>query len=160
MSQPSRISIDIPDSVISDCMKQAQAIAAALAPYLTTLTAQDRHDLPKFSDKTFGFMDKSNTYMETTPEFVPSFLDVAEFKRDFAVPAILKPLTGIMDQIAQNLSDTMMLAGSEALIAALMYYANVREAARRGLPNAKPVYEDLAQRYPGRGSKKDTSTAG
>ena len=155
MSQPSRISVVVPQPVLDDCMKYAQSIAEALKPYLTeSLTAQERKELPKAGDKTEGFMQKIDDYIVSTPEFIPSFMDVQEFGKDYGVTADLKPLEGVISQIFSNISDTRLLAGSEAYVAALFYYANVRDAAKRGISNAKPVYEDLAKRYPGRGSKK------
>ncbi len=41
-----------------------------------------------------------------------------------------------------------MNSGSEAYTAALQYYNFVKQADKNNVPAAKPVYEDLAQRFP------------
>jgi len=41
-----------------------------------------------------------------------------------------------------------MLVGSEAYMAALMYYNSVKMAAKTGQPNASSIYDDLSKRFP------------
>lgn len=50
------------------------------------------------------------------------------------------------------LNDSLMLAGSEALQAALAFYAYLKIAARNKVPGAKSAYEELSEYFPGRGS--------
>jgi hypothetical protein len=52
----------------------------------------------------------------------------------------------------------MMLAGSEAYIAALAYYNSVKQAAKMNVPGARAIYDDLSKRFPGR-PKLDTAKA-
>jgi hypothetical protein len=46
-----------------------------------------------------------------------------------------------------------MLAGSEAMQSAMLYYGQVNEAHKKGIPTAKPIYTDLSERFK-RGSNK------
>jgi hypothetical protein len=46
-----------------------------------------------------------------------------------------------------------MLAGSEALQASMLYYGQVKEAHSKGIVTAKPIYEDLSQRFVKRSRK-------
>ena len=50
-----------------------------------------------------------------------------------------------------------MLPGSEALQAALLYYGQVREANQKGILTAKPIYEDLSQRFIRKNKRGGTS---
>jgi hypothetical protein len=50
----------------------------------------------------------------------------------------------------------MMLAGSEALQSALLYYGQVKEANSKGVPTAKPIYDDLSERFKRGTYKKKT----
>ena len=149
MANPNRISIDIPQQVITDVINSLTAIRNSLQPYLQSLTVDDRQTLPKMSNKTVSFVNKIKDYVDTNPEFAPSFLDVPELRKDIAAVNALKPLNDICEQLASNLNDTIMLLGSEAYQASLIYYANVKLASHTGQANAKPVYEDLSERFPG-----------
>ncbi|GAA5094867.1 hypothetical protein GCM10023210_26920 [Chryseobacterium ginsengisoli] len=51
-----------------------------------------------------------------------------------------------------------MLAGSEALVAAMLYYGMSKQAATNGVVTAKPVYDDLKQRFTRKGNKTLPST--
>ena len=48
----------------------------------------------------------------------------------------------------------MMLAGSEALMAALLYYGRVKEAAAKGVASAIPIDDDLSKRFSRKSFKK------
>jgi hypothetical protein len=74
-------------------------------------------------------------------------MDTAEFAKDEAAVSALHPLHRLAEQLTADLSDTLMLAGSEALTASMLYYGNVREASAKGVAAAHPIYEDLKARF-------------
>ena len=59
----------------------------------------------------------------------------------------MKAVVNLSTQLATDADDTMMLAGSEALQNALLYYGQIKEAHLKGIPTAKPIYEDLNERF-------------
>ena len=69
----------------------------------------------------------------------------------------LSPIRNLATQFASDLSDTITIAGNEALLAALLYYGAVKEASNKGVATAKPIYEDLSQRFSRKGSKKNSA---
>jgi len=78
---------------------------------------------------------------------VPSYLDVPEAKKDFA---LAHDLYGILQQIntlQRAVEDTMMVAGSEAYDAALIFYNSVKGASRVNVPGSEAIYNDLHQRF-------------
>lgn len=111
------------------------------------LTATERMEIFKMGDKTVATAQKVKSYLQTNPEFAPAYMDQAEFLKDEAVVTQLTPLANMAEQLTRDLNDTVMLAGSEAIYNALLYYGQVREAYAKGIPTAKPVYEDLSQRF-------------
>lgn len=74
-------------------------------------------------------------------------MDKSEFLKDEALVSTLSPIGNLATQLATDVSDTIMLAGSEALQAAMLYYGQVKEAHSKGIVTAKPIYEDLSQRF-------------
>ena len=154
MSTQNQISIEIPQTVIDDVTKKLQECKVALAPYLQGLTSEERMSLFKMGDKTVATVQKTKSYMDTNPEFIPSYMDKDEFLKDEKVVTQLNPIVNLAKQLASDTDDTVMLSGSEALQEAMMYYGQVKEAAAKGIPTAKPIYEDLRQRF----SKKSKKT--
>ena len=147
MSTSNRISNVIPADVILEVTTKLNECKVALAPYLFALTEKERHDLFKMGDKTVATVQKVKSYIDTNPEFAPSYMQTAEFIKDEAVVTALTPLQNIALQLFTDIDDTRLLAGSEALSEAMFYYGSVREAANKGVTNAKPIYDDLSQRF-------------
>jgi hypothetical protein len=50
--------------------------------------------------------------------------------------------------LSDGIDDTVMVAGSEAYQAALVFYNAVKAAAAQDIPGAKEVYSDLKARFP------------
>lgn len=153
MSTKNQINIDIPEAVITSVLQKLNACKTELAPYLQGLTAEERRDLFKMGDKTVATVQKTQSYTETNPEFIPTYMDVLEFNRDVNVVNKLKPIEDLATQLVVDVSDTSMLAGSEALTQALFYYGQVREADSKGVPTSRAIYEDLQPRFSRRKSK-------
>jgi len=153
MSTNNQISVEIPQNVLDDVNQKLQECKTLLAPFLQGLTNDERKAFFKMGDKTIATVQKVKTYINTNPEFAPSYMDKAEFLKDEMVVTGLKPLANLAEQLASDLDDTIMLAGSEALVASMMYYGTVKEAASKGVNTAKPIYEDLSQRFSKKGNK-------
>ncbi len=157
MSTQNQISIEIPQTVIDDVMAKLQECKTALAPYLQGLTAEERKTLFKMGDKTVATVQKTKSYMDTNPEFIPGYMNKTEFLKDETVVTQLNPIANLAKQLASDTEDTVMLSGSEALQEAMLYYGQVKEASSKGVPTAKPIYEDLKQRFSKRSRKTNPS---
>ncbi len=145
-----RISVSITNETITEINSKLDELKELLAPCLVMLTMEERHDLPKMSEKSLSFVSKVHDYCASNPELVPDFMDVAELNMDFKTVSGLKPILGVITQLQSNLDDTLLLAGSEAYSASLMFYGNSQLSAKHGVPNAKPIVDDLKARFPGR----------
>ena len=109
-------------------------------------------------DKTLAFVNKAFEYAYQNPKIVPSFLDLTEFGKDAAAVTNLKKVLIPLEQLSEKLSDTNLLAGSEAYMAALAFYNAVKGAAKAGEPGMKNIYDDLQSRFPGRGGNSAPKT--
>ncbi len=123
----------------------------ALLPFLISLTNAERIRLPKMADGTTPFVSKALSYAETTPALVPPYLDVAELNRDFALAQALGEVLRAVGQLTQSVQDTQTAVGSEAYAAALAFYQTTKQAAKRGVPGADAIYQDLKARFEGNG---------
>ena len=153
MSSQNQISIDIPQAVIDEVTDKLQECKTALAPFLQGLTAEERLSLFKMGDKTVATVQKVKSYMDTNPEFIPAYMNKTEFLKDEKVVTQLNPIANLAKQLTSDVEDTVMLTGSEALQESMLYYGQVKEATSKGVPTAKPIYEDLKQRFSKRARK-------
>lgn len=150
MSQKNEISVVIPAAELTNINNLLAQLKTALAPYIHGLTTDEIRGIAKMGDKTVAFVNKIKDYTTTNPEYTPAFMNVADFVIDINAVNGLSSVHRSAQQIADDLSDTMMLSGNEALVAALMYYGNVKFNASQGQASAKTIYEDLKKRFPQR----------
>jgi hypothetical protein len=148
------ISITIPPADLQAVKDMLATINGLLAPYLIALTPEDRRKLLKMGDGSEPFVSKVMDYAVSDPQFLPPFVQIAELKKDWDAVAALLPIFRTVQQLENNLSDTVMLTGSEAFEGSLSYYNSVKLGAKMNVPNAKTIYEDLSKRFEAQGKRK------
>ncbi|POY37499.1 hypothetical protein C3K47_06970 [Solitalea longa] len=60
----------------------------------------------------------------------------------------------LVEQLASNIDDMSLLCGSDAYVSSLGFYNSIKQAAKMNVPNAKPIYDELQKRFPGRPTAK------
>ena len=123
-------------------------------PELISISKDDKASLPKMGDKSVAFVTKALHYAEVNKEVTPGFLDVEEFRKDVEAVRNLSQILNPLQQLVEKLEDTATVAGSEAYIAALTFYSVVKNAVKLDVPGTKTIYEDLCNRFPGRGKSR------
>ena len=142
-----RISLIFAKDELAQIKAAIQTLVSLLAPKLIALSAEDKKRISKISDDSIPFNEKVAQYVVSNPEFVPMFRTADEFLTDFSAFTELRGFIRLLEQIFGNMEDTSMLAGSEADEFARAYYGAVGQAAKMGVPNAQPIYDDLSLRY-------------
>ncbi len=153
MSQENRISIQISVDDLTKIEGAIKTLQDVLTSHLIALTPDERHELPKMSDRTIPFVEKGLNYAQSNPDFAPRYLDINELKIDLEAVKTLTKILRPLEQLLSGLSDAILLSGSEAYTAALAYYSSVKGAVKRNVPDAKPIYEELSKRFPKRTKK-------
>jgi hypothetical protein len=121
----------------------------SLLPGLKTLTPKQRHECPKMGDASLPFVGKAKENCINNSNIAPPYLDITEFAIDVSDEAHLHTIETSVQQLLDAISDTRMLVGSEAYVAALMFYNSAKDAARHNIPGAKAIVDDLKKRFPG-----------
>jgi hypothetical protein len=142
-----KINFSIPDPVIAGVTQKLNEVTAALQPYLIALTPAERQSIPKMSDKTLPFVEKTLDYCTSAPQFAPPYMDRSALAADMKVVNQLVPLFRIVKQMCDGLDDTTMQAGAESYVNALGYYNSVKQAAKMNITGAKAIFEDLSKRF-------------
>ena len=147
MSVENMISIEIQPQEIQDSIAAIKTIEAKIGKYLIALTKEQRQTLPKMKDNNLPFVEKAMEYAETSPQFVPPYLEVVELRKDLeAVKALMKVFRPLAELTAA-LDDTIMLAGSESYTSCLTYYKSVQQAAKMKVKGAQVQADELGKRF-------------
>jgi len=128
-----------------------KTIKTVLKPYLLTISTAERQQLPKMSERSVPFVRKVLDYTESHGEFAPSYLDPVELKKDVNLFDSLTRVSQGLAEVLDELTDTTMVAGSEAFVASLAYYNSVKQGAKQNVPNARAVFDDLKVRFENNG---------
>lgn len=150
---PNEFRSDIPGEVLDQVQQYLDAIKAVLQPYLVSLTPEERKTMLRMADKTVSFVQKATDYATNNPNFVPSFVSLAELKQDTAGLTALTPIRQQLEQLHTDVDSTVMRAGSGAYGVALTLYGNIQFLAKNKQPGAQTAYEDLRQRFTEQGRR-------
>lgn len=129
-----------------------QEIKAALQtvqkklPFLITLSTEERRKLVKMGDKSLAFVNNSVTAAQSNREILPATFDVEELVRDYQLATALTELLISVQQLAEQVDDTLMAVGSEAMTSSLTVYDYVKTASKK-TPGLKTVAEQLGERF-------------
>ena len=153
MTQENYISFEIAAEDLQAVKDAIQVIRTKLGAQLIQLNPDDRKSIIKMGDKSYSFVTKALEYMNTHADLVPGYIDVSEMEKDVSTVTMLRQLLQDLNPLVDGISDTLMLAGSEAMMTSLTYYNNVKVAAGSKVPGAETIYDDLKTRFPGRRKK-------
>ncbi|MBD2528380.1 hypothetical protein H6G97_01920 [Nostoc flagelliforme FACHB-838] len=140
-----------------------QEIKAALQtvqkkmPFLITLSNEERRKLVKMGDKSLAFVNNSITAAQSNREILPATFDVEELVQDYQLAAALTELLTSMQQLTEQVDDTLMAVGSEAMTSSLTVYDYVKTASKK-TPGLKTVAEQLGERFKAIGKGKSAKT--
>jgi len=154
MAQPNNISVVLDDATLTEIRAAFAVLTKKLLPILKTLGEQDRKELPKIGERTMPFVEKSFEYVGRYADLVPAYLDVEAFRVDLQALKLLQTLERELAPIMDALADSIILVGSEAYQAALLFYNNLKLAIKINLGASATVYNDLSARFPGAPAKK------
>jgi hypothetical protein len=152
-----RISLNVPEADVLAIREAVKVLHEKLVPHLIDLGPEERRTLPKLGDKTVNFVGKAVQYANEYPTIRPAFLDMEEFERDLAAVHLLLGLQRPLSHVMDMLDDSLVLAGSEALSAALACSRPAKSAAHLSVPGAALVADALGRSLPTRGVARSAS---
>ena len=118
-----------------------------ISAFAVNLTIKDRKTMYKMGDRSLPFVEQALNYANDHSEFVPPFLSVDEFQKDWDLAKQLKELLKRIEPVMEKLSDTYMAAGADALSGALSFYESVKSAAKANKSGADAIVAELKRRY-------------
>ncbi len=132
-------------------VKNAIAGIQQALPFLVGLTPNERVTLPKVSVSNKVFTEDAIRAAVNNPDLLPPFVKPLDMQADLDLYHALAELVLLVQQTAEKLSDTQLLAGSEAYTSALTIYKIFGAAATSGIAGSKTLHDQLKQRFSGMG---------
>ena len=151
------MTINAVDQIISDtdliAIKKKINDARTLMPFLLSLSNKQRSAKYKLSSKRHDFVALTATACKVEPTIVPLWVNAQRLNNDLTLNNQLYGIETMLQSLLNDVKDTRMQAGSEALKAASDVYVNVLNAKDR-LPGFHAIYDQLKDSFPGRGKNK------
>ncbi|MGJ3252511.1 MAG: hypothetical protein ACFE0J_15500 [Elainellaceae cyanobacterium] len=122
-----------------------QTIQAKL-PFLVTLSVDERRRLYKMGDKRLAFVQTSFSAAQSNRNILPASFDLDGYANDYRLASDLAELLMILRQLTEQVDDTLMAVGSEAMGSSLTVYDYVKTAAKK-TPGLKAIAEQLGSLF-------------
>ncbi len=100
----------------------------------------------KVGDKSLAFVLNSLSAARSNPEILPNSFDTDELDRDYALSRNLLEVLTVLNRLTEQVDDTLLAVGSEAMTSSLSVYDYVKTAAKRE-PGLKGLAEQLGERF-------------
>ncbi|MCP4181692.1 MAG: hypothetical protein GY756_28330 [bacterium] len=149
------ISFEIPQAQLDEIFSWINSLKSSLSEHLVTLEKKDRLRIVKMHDQNASFIEKSLESMKQNEELTPKFIDVTEMEKDLNAVKILRRMLEPLNQLVSDMEDSITLAGSEALTAALAYYQSLKVNVRMNVSGAETSFEELKKQFAKHGVKKN-----
>ena len=144
-------------AITGEQMQQLQSTETAysvqLMPHLVTLTLNERLHMPKIGTGNFDFTGVAIDYGQANPELVPPYADMEVAASNLALYNALRTLQQQRAVVNRAIEDAMMQCGSVAYAGGLGVYDMSKTGAKKGVPGAAAIAQDLAARLPTRASR-------
>lgn len=144
---PNRISASVTEESVQRVQQALEEIRREL-PFLLQLMGADRPSLINVGENLAPFLEQAYRDAEANPDLVPPSLDMEELERDIALFNQLKRILGPVNELVELLNDTHLAAGSDAFETAIVFYKNVRMAAKLGDEDAQRMLDSLKENLP------------
>lgn len=152
------ITNDVNSTISEEDLKEISAVLdklyGMLEPKTISLTPKLRQKLPKIGDKNLAFVEKTIDLAVKNPDFVPSFVNLEESKKDFNRAKTIRVIKRKIGIINQKLEDTGIKSGNEAFSASLVIYNHITDMAKtiRSV-EAQKARDELSVRFRRNSSK-------
>jgi hypothetical protein len=138
-------------------IKQAITKIQQKLPFLVTLSATERRRLFKMGDKRLAFVQTSLNAAQSNPNILPASFDLSGFANDYQLATTLTEVEMLLSQLTEQVDDTLLAVGSEAMSSSLTVYDYVKTAAKK-TPGLKGIAEQMGNLFRAMKSKPAKST--
>lgn len=130
-------------AVLAQCFAQIRQ----MIPNAKQLNAKERRAIFKLSDNRMEFVEKAIQKMKSNPSLIPSYLDVSAAIKLLHIYNQLQEISTDLQKLQEQVENTKLQAGNQALVIAKMFYHQTKNASTLGLKDAKAISDELIELY-------------
>ena len=109
------------------------------------LTPEQRQTYGRIAEQNKLFVNKAKGYMEQYPQYVPNFIDKAEFDRDYTTRGQLETRFQRLSSVNEQLSDTKILLDHDNYHNSITFYRNIKYLSGENVPGTTFLHQDMQQ---------------
>jgi hypothetical protein len=152
------INVTLSDADLTE-IRQAIATIQQKLPFLITLNTVERKRLFKMGDKRLAFVQTSLNAAQSNRNILPASFDLNAFSNDYRLATSLMEIEMLLNQLSEQVDDTLLAVGSEAMSSSLTVYDYVKTAAKK-TPGLKGIAEQLRTLFRAMKSRTPKAAAG
>lgn len=145
MALENLISVEFTSAELTQLDDALSTIENVLRGNTINLTPEQRQQYGSIAEQNKLFVNKAKSYMEQYTQFVPPFLDKAEYDKDFQARQQLETRMQKMNSLTEQLSDTKILLDFDNYHNSLTFYRNVKYLSGENMPGTNVIYDDMKQ---------------
>jgi hypothetical protein len=145
--------------VIKIVNEDLNTLKEILDQYAQHLRALDRKRLNGVGIKKLGFIEAAYELALENSEFLPHYLTIDRFGKDFEYLNDFRSLIELNKQLHELLWNIASMSADIAYTDALEFYSSVREAAKRCVDAAETLYTALSPFFKSMGKRHETEGA-
>lgn len=136
----------IPPEVMAEIDAALDTLETKLAPYLRSLTDEQRRGLPKMGEDSVEFVQNGERAIEHSLDYMPRSFEAEPFKNALQLAQQLAPVELRLQSLERGTEDGQMLFGSIAYSDALEIYGQLGAASKKDSA-LLPFYQAMQQRF-------------
>ena len=145
MALENLISVAFTEAELTQLDQAIANVETLLQGKTINLTPEQRQQYGSIAEQNKLFVNKAKSYMEQYPQFVPPFLDKAEYDRDYAARQQLESRLQKLASVTEQLSDTKILLDFDNYHNSITFYRNMRYLSGENVPGTNVIYDDMKQ---------------
>lgn len=145
MALDNLISLSFTTEELTKLDQALQTIDTVLSGKTINLTPEERQQYGRIAEQNKLFVNKAKIYMEQYAQYVPNFLDKAEFDKDYIAREQIEQRLQQLDSLTEQLSDTKVLLDHDNYHNAISFYRSIRYLSEENVPGTNVIYDDMKQ---------------
>lgn len=162
MALENLISVEFSNAELTKLDDAISIIESVLLGKTINLTPEQRQQYGSIAEQNKLFVNKAKGYMEQYPQYVPPFLDKAEYDKDYDARQQMESRMQRLNSLTEQFSDTKILLDFDNYHNSLTFYRNVKYLSSENVPGTNVIYDDMKQFFiaptstiPGESEKQD-----
>lgn len=129
MLSKNKISASVPSGEKDEILTKIAEIRSKLS-FLMNLTKDERSQLRKMGNKNNAYVVDCLRAGQAFPEILPSTINIPELQKDLDLATSLNEMAVPLRSLLEGIEDTIMAAGSDAIMTADQIYAYLKQGAK------------------------------